>query len=210
MNERYRGLVGTPLRMFATSLAGSFVALLVMLSVPTSSAQAATISVGPYTASTTMPFVVPIRITGAIDLTEWTFDLSFDATDLMINTACDPFTDPYCSLLTGPVTEGPFFSSVAMFPTLFLPGFILTNASLEQTGQLLGVYGAWQDPLPGVSGDGILAYIEFVVRDGGTGLSPITIGGQPAAIPEPAPIALLIVGFTLLTIRRRRPATQRP
>jgi Protein of unknown function (DUF1566)/PEP-CTERM motif len=170
-------------------------------------ARATAISVGPYTASTTMPFVVPVRITGAVDLTSWTFDLAFDASDLMVNTACDPFTDTYCSLTTGPVTEGPFFSGVAMFPTLFLPGFIVLDSSLAQTGRLLGVYGAWQDPLPGVSGDGILAYIEFVVRPGGTGTTPITIVG-PTSVPEPESAALIGIGLLALLLRRVRSKPQ--
>ena len=187
MNKLKNGLVGA--------------AIALLMTMQTSRA-APVIAVGPYTSSTTMPFVVPIRITGAFDLTSWTFDLFFDASDLMINTACDPFTGVYCSLLTGPVTEGPFFSSMAMFPTLFVPGFILLDSTLEQTGRLLGVSGAWEDPLPGVSGDGVLAYVEFVTRPGARGDSPITIGPS-VAIPEPAPIALLIVGFTLLTMRRR-------
>jgi hypothetical protein len=38
----------------------------------------ATISVGTYTPSTTMPFVVPIEITGAVNLINWQFDLKFD------------------------------------------------------------------------------------------------------------------------------------
>ena len=169
---------------------------------------AAVISVGPYTASTTMPFLVPIRITGASDLTSWTFDLTYDANDIAINTACDPFSDPFCSLLTGPVTEGPFFAGVALFPTLFVPGFILIDASLEQIGQLLGVFGAWQDPPPGVSGDGILAYIEFVTRDGGTGTTPITVVG-PTAIPEPGALALASIGMLALIGRRRANGRQR-
>jgi len=177
-------------------------AIALALSTALRPATAAVISVGPYTPSTTMPFLVPIRITGASELTSWTFDLHYDANDIAINTACDPFTDPFCSLFTGPVTEGPFFSGVAVFPTLFVPGFILTDASLEQIGQLLGVFGAWQDPLPGVSGDGILAFVEFVTRDGGTGTTPITVVG-PSDVPEPGTAALAGIGLIAMIARRR-------
>src|SRR6266446_1154627 len=60
----------------------------------------------PYPGSTA--FIVPIEISGAVELTFWQFDLLYDATDVQINTACDPSSDSYCSLFTGPVTEGPF------------------------------------------------------------------------------------------------------
>ena len=166
-----------------------------------------TISVGPYTPSTTTPFVVPIEITRAAALASWSFDLTFDATDLMINTACDFVTDPFCDILTGPVTQGPFFASVASFPPLFVPGFIITDASLNQTGQLLGVNGAWQDPPPGPSGDGILAYVEFVTAPNGTGTSTITVqGGSSSSVPEPATFALTTFGLLLGAGFRRRHA----
>lgn len=164
---------------------------------------AAAIAVGPYTPSTTMPFVVPIRITGASGLTSWTFDLAYDASDITINTACDPFADPFCGLLGGPVTEGPFFAGVALFPTLFVPGFILLDASLAQAGRLLGVFGAWQDSSPGVSGDGVLAYVQFVTRDGGSGTTRITVSG-PSIVAEPETLALGIVGLIAMIAKRRR------
>ena len=65
------------------------------------------ISVGPYTPSTTMPFVVPIDTTGALDLTFWQFDLAYDANDLQINASCDPFSDSFCDFVTErPLSKG--------------------------------------------------------------------------------------------------------
>src|SRR5215212_7302255 len=116
------------------------------------------ISFGSYTPSTTMPFVVPIEITGAVNLALWQFDLAYDATDVQINTACDPVTDLFCGFLTGPVTEGPFFGSLSPF-NLFSPGVILIDGvTFTQLGQLVGVSDIFGGSLPGPSGSGVLAY----------------------------------------------------
>ncbi len=157
----------------------------------------------PYPGLTT--FVVPIEISGAVDLTFWQFDLLYDATDAQINTACDPFSDSYCSLFTGPVTEGPFFGSLSPF-NVFNPGFILLDGiTLEQVGQLIAVNDTFGGSLPGPSGDGILAYVEFITTETGTGESPITVTNTSttsSAAPEPATLALLASGLVLLGGRR--------
>ncbi len=70
-------------------------------------------------------FVVPIDVTDAFAVNSWQFDLTYDATDVQVNASCDPLSgDVYCSLVTGAVTEGEFFSSGAPF-NLLNPGFIL-------------------------------------------------------------------------------------
>jgi hypothetical protein len=157
----------------------------------------------PYAPLTT--FVVPINITGAADLTFWQFDLAFNATDVQINTGCDPFSgDPYCSLFTGPVTEGPFFGSLSPFNT-FNPGFIsLDSVTLAQLGQLIAVNDTFGGSLPGPSGNGVIAYIEFVTTATGSGTSPITVqnGSTTSGVPEPATLALLLSGLALLGARR--------
>jgi PEP-CTERM motif len=143
-------------------------------------------------------FVVPIEITGAVELTAWQFDLSFNPSAVQIDVGCTP--DTYCDLFNGPVTEGPFFTSLALFPTLFVPGFIDNFL-----GQLVGAAGFWQDPPPGPSGDGILAYIQFITVS--PDVSPNITVENPStqsSVPEPATLALFTTGLGLLGARRRR------
>ena len=150
------------------------------------------ISVGPYTASTTIPFLVPIVITGAVELISWQFDLAFDPNDLQINFPAN----------LDPVTEGPFFLSVAQFPPLFIPGFIVNDQGL-----LLGVAGAWQDPPPGPSGNGILAYVEFVAKTGDSTIRVDNVLISSSFIPEPTALLLMATGLIVLSagrISRRR------
>lgn len=161
---------------------------------------AAVISVGPYTPSTTAPFVVPINISGALGAINWQFDLAYDPNDIQINTNCTPSGDPFCGPVTGPVTEGPFFGSVSPF-NVFNPGFIiLDGVTHAQVGQLIAVNDAFGGSPPGPSGGGTLAYVEFVTTATGTGVSPITVHNAfvESAIPEPGTLALLVSGLVLL------------
>jgi hypothetical protein len=156
------------------------------------------ISVGSYaTPTSTDPFLVPILITGAVQLTSWDFDLTYDPTDLQIN---DPAAlDP--EGLGRPITEGDFFSAGAPF-NLLVPGVIdLDPATLAQTGLLFGVHGAYGGFSPAPSGDGILVYIEFVKTPAGSGDSTIRIVSQSvttSAVPEPTMLALLAGALSML------------
>jgi hypothetical protein len=163
------------------------------------------ISVGTYsppnTASTT--FVVPIDITGAVNLTFWQFDVGYVATDVQIVTSCDPFSDSFCNFGGTGVTEGPFFGSLSPF-NVFNPGFILLDSvTSAQLGQLIVVNDTFGGSLPGPSGNGVIAYIEFVTTANGTGTSPITVQNASTigAVPEPATLALLLSGLALLGAR---------
>ena len=156
----------------------------------------------PYAPLTT--FVVPIDIAGAVALTSWQFDLLYDAADVQVNVGCDPFSDQYCGLLTGPITEGPFFGSLSPFDA-FNPGFILLDGvTLAQLGKLIAVNDTFGGSLPGPSGAGVLAYVEFITTENGTGESPITVqnGSTISSVPEPATFALLSCGLLMLGVRR--------
>jgi hypothetical protein len=150
--------------------------------------------------------VVPIQIADAHNVVGWQFDLKYDATDLQVNTGCDPFGgDVYCSLLIGPVTEGDFFASGAPF-NLLVPGVVdLDPVTLNQTGLLFGVAGAFGGSTPPFpSGDGTLAFIEFTVL--GTGTSPVDIINpsiDATSVPEPATVLLLLGGLPAAARSRR-------
>jgi hypothetical protein len=178
-------------------------AFLVLAALPRS-ANATTISVGTRIPIDATTFVVPIDITAGVSVIAWQFDLTYDPTDVQVNASCDPFSgDVYCSLLTGPVTEGGFFASGAPF-NLLVPGFIQLNpVTFAQTGLLFGVNGAFGGSPPFPSGNGTLAFVEFTII--GTGISEISVNGSvisPTTIPEPWTVALLTTG--LLVPRARR------
>jgi hypothetical protein len=157
------------------------------------------ISVGTRIDLSPTVFVVPIEITDAVELTAWSFGLAYDPTDVQINTGCNPFSgDIYCGLITGPVTEGDFYASGAPF-NLLIPGVIVLDGALNQTGVLFGVEGAFGGFPPAPSGNGILAYVEFLVI--GTGESIITVtdpSTTSSAVPEPATLLLMGSGLLML------------
>jgi hypothetical protein len=137
-------------------------------------------------------FIVPIEITDAVELINWQFDLAFDPAVVQINEACDPFTDSFCGLLTGPVTEGPFTQGPF---SLFVPGVIDNN-----NGLLSIVAGAFQDLPPAPSGDGILAYVEFITIDdtGNPNIRVTDFSTVSSAVPEPATLFLMGSGLLIL------------
>ena len=161
---------------------------------------AATISVGAHIPIDANTFAVPIDITAGANVIGWQFDLTYDATDVQVNTTCDPFSgDRYCSFITGPVTEGDFFASGAPF-NLLVPGFVdLDPVTFAQTGLLFAVngrFGGSAPPFP--SGNGTLAFVEFTVV--GNGTSPINVVNSfsdTVAVPEPMTLVSVLGGLTL-------------
>lgn len=172
-------------------------------------ASAATISLGSQILISPDLFVVPVTITDASNVTAWGFDLRYDPLDVQVNLACDPFIgDTYCSLFTGPVTEGDFFASGSPFNVLN-PGFVdLDATTLEQTGLLFAVNGLFGGSPDGASGAGVLAYVEFLKV--GRGTSEVTLENPTVtSVPEPGTLALLAAGLALVGRRRQRAMTSR-
>jgi hypothetical protein len=168
-------------------------------------AGATSIAAGPRIVISPTTIVVPVEIADGVNVAGWEFDLTYDATDLQVNTACHPFGgDPYCSLITGPVTEGNFFASGAPF-NLLIPGFVdLDPSTLNQTGLLFGVAGTFGGSAPPYpSGNGTLAFVEFTVL--GTGTSPVHVVNPSIDVvstPEPATLLLLLGGVPFVRSRR--------
>src|SRR5262245_15188727 len=155
----------------------AFAAILLLLCA-VREAYAVAITLGTRIELTPTTFALPIEITDAVEVSEWLLDLTYDPNDVQVNVGCDPFAgDVYCSLFTGPVTEGDFFAAGAPF-NLLVPGFVeLDPITLAQSGRLFGMHGAYSG-FPAPSGNGILAYIQFMRL--GAGDSPI--GGSSTVV----------------------------
>src|SRR5687767_2158664 len=164
-------------------------------------ASAAAIVVGARIDLSPTTFALPINIIDGVAVESWQFDLRYDASDVQVNTGCDPFGgDPYCSLLTGPVTEGDFFASGAPF-NLLIPRFVdLDPVAFAQTGLLFGATGTFGGFLPLPSGDGTLAFVQFTIL--GDGSSVITVDGSVTQVPEPGALALFTTGLLLPGAKR--------
>jgi hypothetical protein len=195
--------------MLRRTLLGALALAIVVMLQPARVEAAPVISVGTRIDLSPTVFVVPIEITDGVNVTFWQFDLAYDPTDVQIYTGCDPFSgDPYCDLFNGPIMEGEFFSSLSPF-NVFNPGFItLDPNTFDQAGLLLAVNDTFGGALPGPSGNGVLAYVEFLVI--GDGSSPITVENpsvtSSAAVPEPTTLLLMSGSLLLLgaaTIYRR-------
>jgi hypothetical protein len=173
--------------------------LAVALIVPSLGGQAALIS--PGTPTTSIPsalvdpvsslssplpageFLLPIEITGAIGLQDWSFDLNF--------------TDGVVS----PLDVGGLFQSVyqAAFNAADPTPSNITSSGFLFPGSLQGIAGFSS----GVTGDGLLAYVLFEQLtpgvDPGFSISNAVI---TQAAPEPATLALLAGALVVLGGRR--------
>jgi hypothetical protein len=182
------------------STAATFFAVILLAT----AAGATSISVGSSIPVSATTIAVPVEITDGHAVIGWQFDLSYDPTDLQVNTGCDPFSgDIYCSLITGPVTEGDFFASGAPF-NLLVPGFVnLDPITLNQTGLLFGVAGTFGGSPPYPSGDGTLAFVEFtIIGNGQSQVRVVNSSIDTVAVPEPSALLLLLGGLPFVRSRR--------
>lgn len=151
--------------------------------------------------------IFDIRITGAVDVYAYQFDVGFTPGIIALNS----------------VSEGSFLSSGGL--TFFDPG-IIDNAS----GTLSYSFNSLLSPTVGVSGNGVLAGVGFsglaagvssltifnvVLLDSSlSNLAFTTVGGsvavsgpvEPTTVPEPGAFGLLAVGIAIQWLFRIRNA----
>ena len=145
------------------------------------------------------PFTIDVGISGVADLASYQFDIGFDPAFFTANS----------------VLEGPFLATAG--PTFFIPGAIDNGA-----GTISFTAGALAGTGPGASGDGVLASLQFIALQQGTGsfflLSPLlydsvpdpidvttmdtTVTAAGTAVPEPSVAWLLACGLGLIALRR--------
>src|SRR5215813_11711760 len=159
--------------------------ILLGMSAPTG---AAVISVGtspplPIAPSITLPppppdtFVVPVQITGALNLQLWQFDLTYDPAVVQVFLLSSP------SGIDG------------IFPAEFTPGNGNTLSNILGgfpffPGLVDDVAGLYPSLLNGVTGDGVLAYIVFErLQEGDPGFA-IENAVAEIGVPEPNTLAL--------------------
>jgi hypothetical protein len=131
-------------------------------------------------------FLLPIEVTGASDLQDWSFDLTFDET------------------VVKPLDLGGLFQWV--YPTEFSVAELIlsdiTSSGLLLPGVLQGVAGFSS----GVNGDGVLAYVLFEYLSDRPSDDPnFGIGGPPVQpVPEPGTMALLTAALLPLAWKHGR------
>lgn len=136
-------------------------------------------------------FLLPIDISGAVNLQFWQFTLSFDNT--VVNEV-DPL-DGSSGIYGAEFTTG----------DLTTLSFILGGFPFNFLGEVDAVAGSYPSLLTGPAGDGPLAFILFQCLDPQNCSSPnfsITTTTVVQGAPEPATLVLLASGLALLGGRR--------
>jgi hypothetical protein len=139
-------------------------------------------------------FLLPIEVSGASDLQDWSFDLSFD------------------DAVVVPLDAGGLYQSVYQAEFSLADPMLsdITSSGLVLPGAMLGLAGfSW-----GVSGDGTLAFLLFEYRAGQEGQDPGFVIDPPASQPVPAPPTPWLLASALLALaatrRGGRPAASTP
>jgi hypothetical protein len=165
---------------------------------------AAVISVGtspplPIAPSIALPppppdtFVVPVQVSGALNLQLWQFDLTYD-----------PAVVQVFPLLSPSGIDG-------IFPAEFTPGNGNTLSNILGgfpffSGLVDDVAGSYPSLLNGVTGDGVLAYIVFELLPG-QNIADANFAIENAVaeigVPEPNTLALFAAALLILTFMPR-------
>ena len=130
-------------------------------------------------------FLLPIQITGASGLQDWSFDIAFN----------DDVVKPLDILgLYQSVYQAEFSATDATLSNVTSSGLLLPDLLQNIAGFSSGV-----------SGDGVLAFVLFQFEPGQETNDPNFVIANPLAteqLPEPGTLALLIVVVAALQVRR--------
>ncbi|KQP23541.1 hypothetical protein ASF43_06750 [Pseudorhodoferax sp. Leaf267] len=134
-------------------------------------------------------FLLPIQVSGAVDLQAWSFDLGFDPAVVLPSDLGGFYQGVYAAQFSA---AQPALSSIVSGGVLVRDGLLETVAGFSE----------------GISGDGLLAFIGFEWlapgQDPGFEVGNVP---QPQPIPEPATVALVSAALLALACRRRPPST---
>lgn len=135
-------------------------------------------------------FLLPVRISGALDLQSWQWDLHFDPA------------------VVGQIDPGD--GTAGLYGAEFTPGDATTLAFIlggfSAPGRVDDVAGAYPSLLAGPSGDGPLAYVLFGFLPGQQSGDPrFRIDGlPPLPVAEPGTAVLLLAAWAAVHLPRRR------
>ena len=166
---------------------------------PPGTASAAVISVGTFpdlnpSPSISIPaetFLVPVQISGAVNLQTWQFDLLYDSS---VVTVVDPF-DGSSGIYGAEFTPGDPTSLSSIFS-----GFPFFDGVVDD------IAGAFPFLLTGPSGDGVLAYVLFQFLPNQQNNDPnFSVADESVfQVPEPSTLALLAAVSLIFALSGRR------